>query len=81
VLIGVVALVLKKYYTGPGKRRSKSMKSEDLDKIFDSGEDISKYLDLSGIRRPGQEQKLRLRHWGEGRTGAPYTLPPALGSE
>jgi hypothetical protein len=33
------------------------MKSEDLDKRFDSGEDISKYLDLSKIRKPGQEQK------------------------
>ena len=33
------------------------MKSEELDKRFDSGEDISKYLDLSRIRRPGQDQK------------------------
>jgi hypothetical protein len=33
------------------------MKSEELDKRFDSGEDISKYLDLSKIRRPGQEQQ------------------------
>jgi len=33
------------------------MKSEELDRRFDSGEDISKYLDLSKIRRPGQEQK------------------------
>ncbi len=33
------------------------MKSEELDRRFDNGEDISRYLDLSGIRRPGQEQK------------------------
>jgi hypothetical protein len=33
------------------------MKSEGLDRRFDGGEDISKYLDLSKIRRPGQEQK------------------------
>jgi biotin operon repressor len=33
------------------------MRSKELDRRFDSGEDISKYLDLSKIRRPGQEQK------------------------
>jgi biotin operon repressor len=33
------------------------MKAEDLDRKFDNGEDISKYLDLSRIRRPGQSQK------------------------
>ena len=33
------------------------MKPEELEKKFDAGEDISKYLDLSKIRRPGQEQK------------------------
>ena len=33
------------------------MKAEDLDRKFDNGEDISKYLDLSRLRRPGQEQK------------------------
>jgi len=33
------------------------MKAEDLDKIFDAGEDITEFLDLSKARRPGQEQK------------------------
>ena len=33
------------------------MKSKVLDKKFDSGEDISKYLDLSRATRPGQDQK------------------------
>lgn len=33
------------------------MKAKDFDKKFDEGQDVSKYLDLSKIRRPGQEQK------------------------
>jgi len=33
------------------------MKARELDKRFDNGEDISKYLDMSGAKRPGQEQK------------------------
>ena len=33
------------------------MKPDELERKFDAGEDISKYLDLSKIRRPGQEQK------------------------
>ena len=33
------------------------MKPEELEKKFDAGEDISRYLDLSRNRRPGQEQK------------------------
>ncbi len=33
------------------------MKAEEFDKKFDDGEDISKYLDVSKARRPGQEQK------------------------
>jgi hypothetical protein len=33
------------------------MKAEDLDKKFDSGEDITKHLDFSKARRPEQEQK------------------------
>jgi hypothetical protein len=33
------------------------MKASDLDKKFDEGEDITKYLDVSKARRPGQEQK------------------------
>ena len=33
------------------------MKAKELDRRFDAGEDISKYLDLSKARRLGQEQK------------------------
>lgn len=33
------------------------MKAKNLDKKFDSGENISKYLDLKNARRPEQEQK------------------------
>jgi hypothetical protein len=33
------------------------MKPDALERKFDAGEDISKYLDLSKIRRPGQAQK------------------------
>ena len=33
------------------------MKAEEFDKRFDSGEDITKYLDMSGARRPGQKVK------------------------
>jgi hypothetical protein len=33
------------------------MRAKDLDKKFDSGEDITEFLDLSGAIRPGQEQK------------------------
>ena len=33
------------------------MKAKELDKKFDSGEDITEVLDLSNARRPGQEQK------------------------
>ena len=33
------------------------MKAKDLDKKFDSGENISEFLDLSKSKRPGQEQK------------------------
>ncbi len=33
------------------------MKANELDKRFDDGEDISKYLDMSKARRVGQEQK------------------------
>ncbi|MBX9877565.1 MAG: BrnA antitoxin family protein [Candidatus Obscuribacterales bacterium] len=33
------------------------MKAKDLDKKFDSGEDISAYLDKSKARRPGHEQQ------------------------
>ncbi len=33
------------------------MKAYELDKAFDEGKDISKYLDISKARRPEQEQK------------------------
>ncbi len=33
------------------------MKANELDKIFDEGEDISEFLDLSQAKRPGQVQK------------------------
>jgi hypothetical protein len=33
------------------------MKAKDLDKKFDSGEDISEFLDISNAKRPGQDQK------------------------
>jgi hypothetical protein len=31
------------------------MKAKDFDKIFDKGEDITKYLDVSKRHRPEQE--------------------------
>ena len=33
------------------------MKAKDLEKAFDAGEDITRYLDLSKARRPKQAQK------------------------
>ena len=33
------------------------MKTEQFDKKFDKGEDVSKYLDFSKATRPGREQK------------------------
>ena len=33
------------------------MKARDFDREFDAGEDITDELDLSKIRRPGQEQR------------------------
>lgn len=33
------------------------MKAKDIDKKFDEGEDISKYLNIAKARRPEQEQK------------------------
>ncbi len=35
----------------------KAIKGKEIDKKFDEGKDISKYLDLSKSRRPEQEQK------------------------
>ncbi|MBW1945994.1 MAG: CopG family transcriptional regulator [Deltaproteobacteria bacterium] len=33
------------------------MKAKDLDKKFDSGEDITEFLDVSNAKRPGLDQK------------------------
>ena len=33
------------------------MKAKDFDKAFDSGENVTKFLDASRARRPEQEQK------------------------
>lgn len=35
----------------------KAIKAKEIEKKFDEGKDISKYLDLSKARRPEQEQK------------------------
>jgi hypothetical protein len=41
----------------PGKRRLIFMKAKDLDKYFDSGGDVTEFLDISKAKRPGQQQK------------------------
>ena len=33
------------------------LKAKELDKKFDAGEDITRYLDLAKARRPGHEQR------------------------
>ena len=33
------------------------IKSEEFEKKFDAGEDVTEHLDLSGVRRPGHEQR------------------------
>ena len=33
------------------------MKAREFDKRFDENKNISKYLDISKVRRPGQEQR------------------------
>lgn len=33
------------------------MKAKELDRLFDKGEDITPYLDLTKVRRPGHEQR------------------------
>ena len=33
------------------------MKAKELDKKFDNGEDITKFLDLNRAKRPGREQR------------------------
>jgi hypothetical protein len=39
------------------KKRLKFMKAHEIDKKFEAGEDISKYLDMSKAKRPQQEHK------------------------
>lgn len=34
-----------------------NVKAKELDKKFDAGEDITRYLDLAKARRPGHEQR------------------------
>ncbi len=36
------------------------MKTEQFDKKFDSGEDISKYLEFSKATRPGREEERKV---------------------
>ncbi len=33
------------------------MKAKEFDRLFDSGEDLTEYLDFTNARRPVQEQK------------------------
>lgn len=33
------------------------MKAKEIDKLFENGKDISKYLEISKARKPEQEQK------------------------
>lgn len=37
--------------------KEKTIKAEEFDAMFDSGEDVSEYLDFSKAKRPGREQK------------------------
>lgn len=37
--------------------RPKTISAEEFDRMFDDGEDISEYIDLSSVRRPGLEPK------------------------
>jgi len=42
------------------------MKAEELDQLFDEGEDITPYLDLSTLKRPAYQQKkisIRFPEW------------------
>ncbi len=39
-------------YGDQEKRRLRYMKAKELDRKFDKGEDISKYLDITKARRP-----------------------------
>ena len=37
--------------------KKKFIKAEEFDRKFENGEDITEFLDLSKVVRPGQEQK------------------------
>jgi hypothetical protein len=37
--------------------KKKSITAKEFDKKFDSGEDVSEYLDMKKLEKPGQEQK------------------------
>jgi hypothetical protein len=39
---------------------SKTLSAQELDEMFDAGEDISAHLDWSMARRPGREQLARI---------------------
>lgn len=39
------------------KKKGYTMKAKELDEIFDRGENITPYLDLSTSERPGHKQK------------------------
>jgi hypothetical protein len=39
------------------KKKKDTITAKELDRRFDAGEDIAKYLDWSQITRPGLEQK------------------------
>jgi hypothetical protein len=41
----------------PEKRRLRYMKAKELDRKFDEGQDICKYLDITKARKPEQELK------------------------
>src|SRR5581483_8937660 len=44
-------------YDDHGMRRKRFMKAKDLDKQFDAGKDLTKYLDLSRARRVNETPK------------------------
>lgn len=40
--------------------KPKTISAEEFDRMFDNGEDISEYLDLSSVRRPGLDPAKRV---------------------
>jgi hypothetical protein len=54
----IATLAFESYpFVDQEKKRLKSIKAKQFDKKFDSGEDITKYLDVSKAHRPEQEQR------------------------